>query len=121
MILLSVVTEPRPHVAAGERIEIRPLGHPDDGIVQVIVRAGYKDRLDVPASLRLAAARGLGVDVGDPSYYASRSVLTATSDPGLRRWRKRLFMALTRLAADPVAYFGLPDDRVVILGSRVRL
>jgi KUP system potassium uptake protein len=39
----------------------------------------------------------------------------------MRRWRKHLYVGLAKLAADPVAYFGLPDDRVVIMGSRVRL
>ena len=37
----------------------------------------------------------------------------------MRRWRKRLFMALARNASNPVAYFGLPDDRTVVMGSHV--
>jgi K+ transporter len=37
-----------------DRLHVR---HPDDGIVQVIARFGYMVRADVPASLRLAAAR----------------------------------------------------------------
>ena len=36
-------------------------------------------------------------------------------------WRKRLFVALSRNAASPVEYFGLPEDRVIALGSRVEL
>jgi KUP system potassium uptake protein len=34
-------------------------------------------------------------------------------------WRKRLFVAMSRNAASPVSYFGLPEDRVVALGSNV--
>jgi KUP system potassium uptake protein len=37
----------------------------------------------------------------------------------MRQWRKRLFVAAARNAADPVAYFALPDERVVILGARL--
>ena len=61
------------------------------------------------------------MDVSNPSYYVSRSALTVTDARGMRRWRKHLYALLAKLAADPVAYFGLPDDRVVIMGSRVGL
>jgi KUP system potassium uptake protein len=37
----------------------------------------------------------------------------------MRRWRKNLFMALARNASSPVAYYGLPDDRTVVMGSNV--
>jgi KUP system potassium uptake protein len=121
VILLTVATEPRAHVDASNRIQIKDLGRPDDGIVQVLARFGYKDRPDAPATLRLAAARGLALDVSNPSYYVSRTTLTPTNAPGMQPWRKRLYLGLARLAADPVAYFGLPDDRVVIMGTRVRL
>jgi KUP system potassium uptake protein len=121
VILLCVRTDPRAHVGPADRIRIDDLGRSGDGIVQVIARFGYKDRPDVPASLRLAAAGGLGLDVTNPSYYVSRTSLVRTQAPGMRQWRKRLFLTLARLTADPVAYFDLPDDRVVIMGTRVGL
>ena len=121
VILLVVTTEARAHVSPSARIAIDDLGRPDDGIVQVVARFGYKDRPDVPASLRLATDRGLTMDVGNPSYYVSQSALTVTGARGMRRWRKHLYAVLSNLSADPVAYFGLPDDRVVIMGSRVAL
>lgn len=34
-------------------------------------------------------------------------------------WRKRLFVAISRNAASTASYFGLPDDRVIALGSHV--
>jgi KUP system potassium uptake protein len=36
-------------------------------------------------------------------------------------WRKRLFIGLSRNAATPAAYFKLPDDRTVVMGSRIEL
>ena len=54
-------------------------------------------------------------------YYVSTSALTVTDARGMRRWRTHPYLVLSRLAADPVAYFGLPDERVVITGSDVRL
>jgi KUP system potassium uptake protein len=59
------------------------------------------------------------VDVTDPTYYVSRMSLKRTAAPGMRPWRKRLFLIAAKSAVDPIEFFGLPDDRVVILGARV--
>jgi KUP system potassium uptake protein len=39
----------------------------------------------------------------------------------MSRWRKRLFIATSRLTADAAEYFQLPPDRTVIMGSRIEL
>ena len=44
-----------------------------------------------------------------------------TDAPGMARWRKRLFVAIARNAANPVALFGLPDDQTVILSAHIEL
>jgi KUP system potassium uptake protein len=36
-------------------------------------------------------------------------------------WRRRLFLAMARNAANPVSYFRLPDHRTVTMGQRVPL
>jgi KUP system potassium uptake protein len=36
-------------------------------------------------------------------------------------WRKRLFVAIARNAASPVDYFGLPDERTVVVSSHIEL
>jgi KUP system potassium uptake protein len=40
---------------------------------------------------------------------------------GWRIWRKRLFIATSRLTADAAEYFQLPRDRTVIMGSRIEI
>nr|WP_284288050.1 KUP/HAK/KT family potassium transporter [Angustibacter aerolatus] len=39
--------------------------------------------------------------------------------PGMRGWRKTLFIGLAHNAADPAAYFGLPGSQTVTMGSDV--
>ena len=39
----------------------------------------------------------------------------------MNRWRKRLFVATSRITADAAEYFHLPRDRTVIMGSRIEL
>jgi K+ transporter len=41
--------------------------------------------------------------------------------PGMSSWRKRMFIGLSHNAATPAAYFKLPVDRTVIMGSRIGL
>jgi K+ transporter len=68
----------------------------------------------------VAAGRRRPWDVSNPSYYVSTGALTVTDARGMRRWRTHPYLVLARLAADPVACLGLPDECVVIMGSHVR-
>jgi KUP system potassium uptake protein len=53
------------------------------------------------------------------SYLVSRITIVRSNSPGMRAWRKRLFIALARNAASPIEYFGLPSDRTVVLGGHI--
>jgi len=61
------------------------------------------------------------VDPDEASYFLSRITIVPTAAPGMRRWRKRLFVTISRNAASPVEYYCLPDHRTVTLGARVEV
>jgi KUP system potassium uptake protein len=61
------------------------------------------------------------VDIDDASYVISDVTVVPTRSGGMRRWRKRLFVAMSRNAANPVPYFKLPDDRTVVVGAHIEL
>jgi KUP system potassium uptake protein len=42
-----------------------------------------------------------------------------TDAPGMHRWRKALFIVMTRNATSPIDHFRLPGERTVIMGSQV--
>jgi KUP system potassium uptake protein len=122
VVIVTVEAKRVPHVSDANRISIDDLGDPYDGILLLRARFGFQDIIDVPAALRLAVAAGgeaADIDVDNASYFLSRITITQTDAPGMAGWRKRLFVALSRNAASPVEYFGLPGDRVVALGSHV--
>jgi len=122
-VIMSVQMTNVPRVGDDERIAIDDLGYRDDGITHVTARYGFKDDVDVPRALRLATERGVesGVDLSCPSYFLSQMTIVLTRNKGMRRWRKRLFVVMSRNAASPSDWFRLPDDRTVTLGSRVEL
>ena len=121
VVILSIETLPVPHVATADRLVIDDLGYADDGITHVSARFGYMDEPNVPAVLRLAADAGLEcpLEVDQASYFLSTIELHVGREPGMSRWRKRVFVATSQITADAAEYFGLPRERTVIMGSRI--
>ena len=121
VVIMSIDTQRVPNVPEADQVSIDDLGYRDDGISHVTARVGFQDDIVVPRLLQLAAERGLerDCDVATASYFLSRMTLVATDAPGMSSWRKRLFVAVARNASDPVAYFGLPDERTVAMGRHV--
>ena len=39
----------------------------------------------------------------------------------MSRWRKRLFIATSRITADAAEYFRLPREQTLVMGSRIEL
>jgi len=122
VIIVSVDTVPVPRVPEPGRITVEKLGDTDDDIVYVIARFGYMEQPDVPAALRLIdpAQTGGLVDVDGASYFMSDIALRAGPEPTMALWRKRLFIAISRMTSD-ADYLGLPLDRTVIIGARIEI
>ena len=122
VVIVSVQTLNVPHVEEAERVTVDDLGYRDDGITHVTARFGFQDDLDVPATLRSAAERlEREADFDHVSYFLSRISIIATDEPGMAKWRKKLFIAIARNSASPVPYFHLPDERTVVMASHVEL
>src|SRR3954447_12374308 len=122
VVIVSVQTLRVPHVPTEERVAIDDLGYRDDGLNHLTVRYGFQDTIDIPRTLRECVARlETEVDLDAVSYFISRITIVPTDAPGMARWRKKLFTAIARNAANPVPYFGLPDDRTVVMGSHIEL
>jgi KUP system potassium uptake protein len=123
VLILSVETTTAPHVPEEERLRIDDLGYRDDGITHVTARFGYLDQTNIPGLLPLirAASTESSLAGGKLSYFVSRIELVQGHTPGMSRWRKRLFIATSRITADAAEYFRLPRERTVIMGSRIEL
>jgi KUP system potassium uptake protein len=94
------------------------------GSSHVTARFGYMDQTNVPGLLPLIAKAEIESPLDDDklSYFLSRIELHRGDTPGMSGWRKRLFLATSRITADAAeTYFQLPRDRTVIMGSRIDL
>ncbi len=121
VVILTLETQPRPYVPDSDRLVVDDLGYRDDGILHATARFGFMDSPDVPRVIRQIAEMDIEgpLDLDDVSYFLSTIELSVGDAPGMTRWRKRLFVATSRITADAAEYFSLPRDRTVIMGSRI--
>ncbi len=122
VLITSVVPCSVPHVDRGEELVVETLGSGQFKVRRVVLRAGYRDPTDIPAALMLARKRGLlerNLDLEHASYCLSQITVTVTGEPGMSRWRKLLFVAMTRKSANPIDTFRLPVERTTAVGALV--
>ena len=120
-IILWIQDVPAPRVRAEERMRIDELGYADDGVLFVHAKYGYAEAHNVPALLEALAEAGVEKPL-DPSgctFFISTVELTPTNRPGMRRWRKHLFLATALIAASPEDAFHLPRTRTITVGAEI--
>ncbi|QDX83008.1 potassium transporter Kup [Denitratisoma sp. DHT3] len=118
VVLLNVRMEDVPHVAEAERLTITPL---EQGFVQVIVRYGFKDDPDIPAALAACAPHGLNYEPMESSFFLGRETIVPRRMPSMPLWRQILFTWMFRNADTATAFFKIPTNRVVELGTQIEL
>ncbi len=80
---------------------------------------GFKDEPDLPQALMHWAQHGLELEVMNTPFFLGRETLIPRFGKERGYWRVRLFATLFRNAASITAFFRIPSNRVVELGSQV--
>src|SRR4029079_14268773 len=117
-ILLSVLSANVPHVPDDERLSATDLG---EGFWRVTARYGFMERADVPQILSRARAMGVPADRRDTTYFLGRERLLPTGRAHLARWRKKLYIFMSRNSRTATEYFSIPPNRVVELGAQIEM
>jgi KUP system potassium uptake protein len=131
VILMSVVTHEVPEIKASERVSVEKLEH---GFFRVTARYGFMEQPNVPEILQWAREAGIKAKTNDTTFYLGRERIIISDGerkPGTRRapddvvlphmarWRKKLFVLMSRNARSATEFFGIPPNRVVELGAQV--
>jgi len=122
VVLLSISTAEVPEVRDEDRVDIEPLEH---GFVRATAVYGFMESPDVTEVLGLLRQRGLKAKPMETSYYLGREQLIprqkAWKEGGMTMniWRKKLFAFMARNAQSAAAFFQLPPNRVVELGTQI--
>jgi len=118
IVLVSVQFYDVPYVPDIDRVEVKPL---KENFWSVIVQYGFKDDPDIPAALLLCADAGLAFNSLETSYFIGRETLIPRLNSDMAFWREKLFVAMFRNAGSATAFFKIPSNRVVELGTQVVL
>jgi KUP system potassium uptake protein len=118
VVLLTLKSADTPSVADDDRLRIDCLL---EGFYRLVAWHGYMETPNVPKILKLAAGVGLPLEPTKTTFYLGRETLLTTGSSPMSQWRKTLFAFMSRNAANPAGYFGIPPNRVVELGAQIRL
>ncbi|HVE80486.1 MAG TPA: potassium transporter Kup [Gemmatimonadaceae bacterium] len=116
VVLMSVVSEEVPEVPPTERVTLERFAA---GFFRVKARYGFMEQPDVKEILGHAAMAGLATKPNETSYYLGRERLIPIGQSKMMRWRKKVFVLMSRNARSATEFFGIPPNRVVELGAQI--
>jgi len=117
-ILLTVVVEDKPYVTRGNRFLIKDMG---GDFYRVKLFYGFMQTPDIPLALELCRPQGLPFDMMTTSFFISRALIVSGEKRGMAKWRKRLFVSLSKNAMNAADFFKIPANRVIEMGTRIEI
>ena len=117
-VLLTVEILDSPTADAHERIDLKPLGAE---FYRLVLRFGFAEDPDLPRTLGSCQKLGLGFDLMDTTFFLSRENVVSSNRPGMALWRDKLFAFLARNAMPATAFFRIPGNRLIELGTQVEI
>jgi KUP system potassium uptake protein len=118
-VLLTVETLDTPRAEPPERLEWTALGQ---GFTRLRLRFGFSEDPDIPLRLAQCGHHGLPFDMMDTTFFLSRETVVAGRHAhGMAAWRDRLFAFMAHNALSATAFFRIPGNRRIELGSEVEI
>ena len=118
-VMLTVEILESPVAEAEERIHLTPLGSDFYGLE---LRFGFAEDPNIPLALSKCAKSGLPFDLMDTTFFLSRENIVADKRrPGMALWRDRLFAFMSRNALPATAFFQIPGNRLIELGTQLEI
>ncbi|MBL9182201.1 MAG: KUP/HAK/KT family potassium transporter [Verrucomicrobiaceae bacterium] len=118
VVLLTVRFEEKPHVAAEERFQVEEY---HDEFFRVVLHYGFSESPNVFEDLCHALETQGKCKRAGITFYQSREVLLTNGPGKMARWRKNLFVLLSRLSRPATGYFDLPPRQVIELGIQLEV
>jgi KUP system potassium uptake protein len=115
-LIVSVRGAQTPRVAEADRAEVQHLS-PD--FTRIVLTHGYMETPNVPRELAALRGRGVKMDIMNTSFFVGRRTLVRSPHSLLPPGMDRLYIWLTKNAADPIDFFHIPPGRVVEMGTQL--
>jgi len=115
-LIVSVRTAQTPRVDKPERAQVERLSA---DFTTVVLTFGYMEIPNVPLALAALRKRGVAMDIMATSFFVGRRTLVQATHSLLPRGMDKLYIWLTKNAADPIDVFCIPPGRVVEMGTQI--
>jgi KUP system potassium uptake protein len=118
VVLLTVRFEDAAKIDLAARTEVDEMY---EDFFRVTLKYGFAETPQVFDDLIRAISDKATVKPGGVSFYQSRELLHTTGPGKIAKWRKSLFVLLSRIARPATGYFELPPRQVIELGIQLEL
>ena len=118
VVLLSVRFEEEAKIEPSERFQVDELY---DNFFRVVLKYGFSDNPQVFEDLVKSLCGKDTIKPAGITFYQSRELLHTTGPGKMARWRKNVFVLLSRIARPATGYFELPPRQVIELGIQLEL
>ncbi|WP_206952067.1 potassium transporter Kup [Trinickia acidisoli] len=118
VVFLTVVTKEVPRVPESDRVMVQPLC---PGCFRATITYGFTDEVDLPRTLEACKVEGFRFEPSETSWFLSRAAVVPKSGHGMALWRERLFAVMLHNVGNIAAFFKLPANRVIEVGTQVEI
>ncbi len=117
-LIVGVTMANTPYVADEDRVVITPL---NERFTRINLIFGYMEETNVPKALAQARRMGVKFDIMATSFFLNRRSFKSGHKQGLPMWQEKIFLSMTRSAADATSFYRLPANRVIELGQQLAI
>jgi KUP system potassium uptake protein len=117
-IVLTTITDRIPYVSRRARVEVKDLSQ---GFFRVIAHFGFMETPTIKEIIESCATQNFVIEEQKTSFFLGREILVCTNKPGMARWHKLLYTAMSQHAQRPAEFFQLPVNRTIELGQQVEI
>lgn len=118
IVVMSIIFKKVPHLNLEESISIE---NPAEGFYRVMASYGYMDNANIQNILDILNKMGLQIKLEKTTFFLGRELLVVKDKSGLLRFRKKLFVLLSRNSQRVTEFFNIPNDRVFEVGSQIEM
>jgi KUP system potassium uptake protein len=116
--VLTIESDPMPRVDPADRVRLEAIS---ETFSRIVLRFGFMETPNVPQALAIARKLGWQFDIMSTTFFLSRRTLRPAEGSSMPKWQDHLFIALARSANDATDYFQVPTERVVEVGTQVKV
>lgn len=123
IVIVSLKTLRTPHVPVEERVRLDKVESPITGICHLTINFGFMDERDLTETLAYGQQK-LGLHtwkLDSAAFMMSHLVIEEGEHRSMCRWRKKIFIGLSRVSASPAWVRKLPRDRTIEVSTRLAI